>query len=277
MPDTGPTLLSGTPEGTQGRVFDTLHLVRPPDVAAARKRVIIMSYSEVDLRPAIQFDETTRGDFVVRVYQHLLGAIAAFAAIEALFINVGISGRIYDFVARGGGLTWLLVLGGFMAGQWIVTNAAMDLLNPQRQYAGLLGSAALYAVLFAPMMHYFFEIADGGETSVMPAALITAVGFSGLTLVAFVTRKDLSFLRPIVMYGFVAALALIVGALVFGLSLGIWFSVAMIALTGAAILYQTQTIIREFPVVAHVGAALALFSSVMTLFYYVLSLFIGRD
>ena len=243
---------------------------------AARKRVS-MSYSEVDLRPAIQFDETTRGDFVVRVYQHLLGAIAAFAAIEALFINLGIAERIYNFVARGGGLTWLLVLGGFMAGQWIVTNAAMDLLNPQRQYAGLLGSAALYAVLFSPMMHYFFEIADGGETSVMAAALITAVGFGGLTLVAFVTRKDLSFLRPIVMYGFVAALALIVGAVIFGLSLGIWFSVAMIALSGAAILYQTQTIIREFPVVAHIGAALALFSSVMTLFYYVLSLFIGRD
>ena len=71
-----------------------------------------MSYSEVDLRPAIQFDETTRGDFVVRVYQHLLGAIVAFAAIEALFINLGISERIYNFVARGGGLTWLLVCSG---------------------------------------------------------------------------------------------------------------------------------------------------------------------
>ena len=236
-----------------------------------------MSYSDVDLRPAIQFDETTRGDFVVRVYQHLLGAIAAFVAIEAMFINLGISERIYDFVASGGGLTWLLILGGFMAGQWIVTNAAMDLLNPQRQYMALLGSAALYAVLFAPMMHYFFEIADGGETSVMAAALITAVGFSGLTLVAFVTRKDLSFLRPIVMYGFIVALALIVGAVIFGLSLGVWFSVAMIGLSGAAILYQTQTIVREFPVVAHVGAALALFSSVTTLFYYVLTLFVGRD
>ena len=62
---------------------------------AARKRVS-MSYSEVDLRPAIQFDETTRGDFVVRVYQHLLGAIAAFAAIEALFINLGIAERIME-------------------------------------------------------------------------------------------------------------------------------------------------------------------------------------
>jgi len=231
-----------------------------------------MSYSDVDLRPAIDLDETTRGDFVVRVYQHLLGAIAAFAGIEAIFLNTPIAEGIHDFVARGGGLTWLLVLGGFMVGQWIVTNASMDLLNPQRQYQALLGSATLYAVLFAPMLHYFFRVADDGATSVAAAGLITAMAFSGLTLVAFVTRKDLSFLRPIVMYGFVAALVLIVAAALFGLSLGVWFVLGMIVLSGVAILYQTQTIIREFPVAAHVGAALALFSSVMTLFWYVLQL-----
>ena len=122
------------------------------------------------------------------------------------------------------------------------------------------------------MLHYFFRVADDGATSVAAAGLITAMAFSGLTLVAFVTRKDLSFLRPIVMYGFVAALVLIVAAALFGLSLGVWFVLGMIVLSGVAILYQTQTIIREFPVAAHVGAALALFSSVMTLFWYVLQL-----
>ena len=99
-----------------------------------------------------------------------------------------------------------------------------------------------------------------------------AMAFTGLTAVAFITRKDLSFLRPIVMYGFVAALVLIVAAALFGLSLGVWFVLGMIVLSGVAILYQTQTIIREFPVAAHVGAALALFSSVMTLFWYILQL-----
>lgn len=231
-----------------------------------------MTHPELDLRPVVNLDDTTRGDFVVRVYQHLLGAIVAFAAIEALFLATPIAEGIYDFVARGGGLTWLLILGGFMVGQWIVTQAAVDLLNPQRQYAALFGSATLYAVLFAPMLHYFFRVADDGATSVAAAGLITAMAFAGLTVVAFVTRADLSFIRPIVMYGFVVALVLIVAAVLFGFSLGIWFSLAMIALSGAAILYQTQTIIREFPVQAHVAGALALFASVMTLFWYVLRL-----
>ena len=72
--------------------------------------------------------------------------------------------------------------------------------------------------------------------------------------------------------GFVAALVLIVAAVLFGLELGVWFSVAMIALAGASILYQTQTIIRRYPVEAHVGASVQLFASVMLLFWYVLRL-----
>ncbi|MDW3219932.1 MAG: Bax inhibitor-1 family protein [Acidimicrobiales bacterium] len=235
-----------------------------------------MSYPELDLRPVAELDDTTRGDFVVRVYQHLVAAIVVFAGIEALFLNTPIAEGIFDF-ATSGGMSWLLILGLFMVGQWIVANSAADLLNPQKQYAALFGSAALYAVLFAPMLHYIFRYRSDGGTTVAAAGLITAIAFAGLTVVGFVTRKDLSFLRPITMYGFVCAGVLIVGAILFGFNLGVWFSVAMIALSGVAILWQTQTIIRKFPSQAHVAAALGLFSSVMTMFWYVLRLFVGRD
>jgi FtsH-binding integral membrane protein len=91
-----------------------------------------------------------------------------------------------------------------------------------------------------------------------------------------VTRKDLSFLRPIVMWGFLCALGLIVAAILFGFELGTTFSLAMIALAGVSILYQTQTILRRYPEDAYVGAAVQLFASVMTLFWYVLRLFSRR-
>ena len=61
-----------------------------------------MSYSDVDLRPAIQLDETTRGDFVVRVYQHLLGAIVAFAGIDKVLARIApelvLSGMAFNLV-----------------------------------------------------------------------------------------------------------------------------------------------------------------------------------
>ena len=72
------------------------------------------------------------------------------------------------------------------------------------------------------------------------------------------------------------ALVLILAAVLFGLELGVWFSLAMIGLAGASILYQTQTILRRYPEEAYVGAAVQLFASVMLLFWYVLRLFSRR-
>jgi uncharacterized protein len=225
--------------------------------------------------PVATLDEATRSEFLARVYQHLLAAVVAFVAFEALLINLGIAREIYELVSGGGG-RWLIVLGGFMVVNWLATNAAHDILNPSRQYAGLFGMAAGEALIFAPFLHYVFEVEGGGTTTVLAAAVITAIGFAGLSAVALVTRADLSFLRPILLWTGVCALVLIVAALLFGFELGVWFSVAMIALAGGSILYQTQTIMRRYPAEAYVGAAVQLFASVMLLFWYVLRLLSRR-
>jgi FtsH-binding integral membrane protein len=207
----------------------------------------------------------------VRVYQHLLVAVGAFILFEALLINLGVAEAMWNFISDQS-YAWLLILGGFMVVNWLAVNAAHDVLDPPRQYLGLFGMAAAEAVIFAPFLHYFFDVQPDGTTSVMAAALITVVGFAGLTGVALVTRRDLSFLRPLVLWGFVCSLVLILAAILFGLELGIWFSVVMIALAGASILYQTQTIMRRYPEEAYVGASVQLFASVMLLFWYVLRL-----
>ena len=65
-------------------------------------------------------------------------------------------------------------------------------------------------------------------------------------------------------------------AVVFGASLGTWFSVAMIAFAGAAILYDTQKILRHYPADREVAAAMSLFASLALLFWYVLRLLSRR-
>jgi FtsH-binding integral membrane protein len=187
----------------------------------------------------------------------------------------GTAESIYDLVAGSSG-AWLLVLGGFMLVNWLATSAAHDVLNPSRQYTGLFGLAGAEALIFAPFLYYVFNVEGGGAVTVGSAAVVTAIGFGGLSLVGLVTRKDLSFLRPLLMWAGVMALVLIVAALLFGLELGVWFSLAMIGLAGASILYQTQTILRNYPEEAYVGAAVQLFASVMLLFWYVLRLFSRR-
>lgn len=223
-----------------------------------------------DYIPVASRDDVTRGDFIVQVYRHLVGAVAAFVLFEMLLFTTGIAERLYDFLAgsRGG---WLLVLGGFMIVSWLATTAAHDVLNPSRQYAGLFGLAAAEALIFAPFLYLVFNT-RGGSTTVGAAVVITTLGFAALSAVAYGTRRDLSFLRPMLVWGMVSALLLIVAAVLFGLELGVWFSVAMIALAGASILYTTQRIMREYPAEAYVGAAVQLFASVMLLFWYVLRL-----
>jgi FtsH-binding integral membrane protein len=230
-----------------------------------------MATAQWGYQPVATLDETTRADFIVRVYQHLLLAVVAFVAFETLLINLGAAEAIYNFVARSSA-SWLLILGAFMIVNWLATSAAHDILNPSRQYAGLFALAGGEALIFAPFLHYIFELQTGGTATVASAAVITAFGFAGLSAVAFTTRRDLSFIRPLMLWGGVSALVLILAAVLFGLELGVWFSVGMIALAGASILYQTQTILRRYPSDAHVGAAVQLFASVMLLFWYVLRL-----
>lgn len=65
-------------------------------------------------------------------------------------------------------------------------------------------------------------------------------------------------------------------SVIFGFQLGTFFSVAMVGFAGAAILYDTSNILREYPEDRYISAALQLFASVALMFWYVLRLFMGE-
>lgn len=226
--------------------------------------------------PVITLADDRRFAFMVKVYQHIALALAVFVGLEVLLFVGGIAEMLFDFFfASGGGATWLLMLGGVMVVNWFAAQAVSDLGDIGRQYMGLFAIAAGQSVIFAPFLYYVFT--DQGTAPVINAAVITGIGFAVLSVIGLTTAKDLSFLRGIVMWGFGLALVAIVGAVLFGFNLGTWFSVAMIGLAGAAILYQTQRALREYPEEAYVAAAAGLFASIMTMFWYVLRLLTSRN
>ena len=92
----------------------------------------------------------------------------------------------------------------------------------------------------------------------------------------FQTRKDFSFLGGVLRWVGIMALVAIVASVLFGLRLGTWFSLAMIALAGGSILHDTSRIIRYWPYDRYVGAALELFASVALMFWYILRLLMSR-
>ncbi len=226
--------------------------------------------------PAIHAPETDRATFVGLVYKHIAAAVAAFIAFEAILFVTGIAEAMQDFFFSGGGVRWLLLMGGVMVAQSFAAAASADLANPPRQYLGLFGSAFAQALIFAPFLSFVFDT-QGGSGTVAQAAVLTAVAFAMLTGIGMFTSKDLSFLRPIVMWGFGLALVAIVGAFIFNFDLGLWFSLAMIGLSGASILFQTQGVVKRYPIGSHVAAAVGLFNSLMTMFWYVLRALMQRD
>ena len=218
-------------------------------------------------QPAVE----SRARFIARTYNTLFLAILAFTAIEIAFFMSGVA----DVVAPMLGRNWLIVLGGFMVASWLGSRVAHTAQSPIAQYAALGGFVFAQATIFMPMLWIANNYVPG---AIQSAALVTLVGFGGLTAIAFWTRKDFSFLGGLLRWGGIVALVLIVASLIFGFQLGVFFSVAMVAFAGAAILYDTSNVLRHFPEDRHVGAALELFSSVALMFWYVLRIFMAsRD
>jgi uncharacterized protein len=158
-------------------------------------------------------------------------------------------------------------------GERFASRVAFTSQSSGAQYAALGGFVLAESILFVPMLWLADQYAPG---AIQSAAVVTLIGFAGLTAVAFVTRKDFSFLRGLLMWGGVVALLAIVGGIAFGFQLGTWFSVAMIGFAGAAVLYDTSNVLQHFPEDRYVGAALQLFASVALMFWYVLRVFMSR-
>ncbi|MDF1798499.1 MAG: Bax inhibitor-1 family protein [Planctomycetota bacterium] len=215
-----------------------------------------------------------RAAFITRTYQHLFGAILVFIGLEVALFKTGVAYQITDLLlaSRFG---WLAALGGFMIVGTLGSSMARKAGSVGKQYTGLgiyiVGEAIIMAPLLV-MAHLY-----SGADIIGNAALVTAIGFSGLTAIAITSRRDLSGMGPYLKWGSFCAIGLIVASIFLGFNLGIIFSGAMIVLAGGYILYQTSNIMRHYPTTHHVSAALELFASVALMFWYVLQLLMSLN
>lgn len=221
--------------------------------------------------PVSALDTNRRAAFITRTYTHLLGAIGGFTAIEVFLFSSGMAETIARSMLS---VNWLFIMGAFMLASWAASRAAFTAKSPATQYAALAGFVLAEALIFVPLLYVANAYAPG---AIQSAALVTIMGFVGLTMVAFSTRKDFSFLGGVLKWGFVLAIVMIGAGFLFGFQLGTYFSVAMVGFAGVAILYDTSNVLHHFPEDRHVGAALQLFASVALMFWYVLSIFSSRD
>ncbi len=223
---------------------------------------------------AAQASVDDRAGFLVRTYLHLVGAIFAFVFLEVFYFVTPIADTMFQLLWQFGNLGWLAVMAGFIGVSYLADWWARSGSSPMMQYAGLGLYVLAESVIFIPLL----GIAAMFDPQAIPTAgLVTLVLFGGLTGIVFLTRKDFSWMRGVLGVVSLGALATIVASLIFGFSLGVWFSGAMVIVAGCYILFYTSNVMLHYRTDQHVAAALALFSSVALLFWYVLRIFLQMN
>jgi FtsH-binding integral membrane protein len=230
----------------------------------------------LDAPVVAQASADERAAFIVKTYMHLFGAILAFAALEVFWFSTPVAGAMLSFMSQGR-FAWLLFIGAFVGVSYFANQWALSSTSKGMQYAGLGLYTVFESVLFVPLIAMALMVGAEGNTSILPrAVLITVTMFGCLTGIVFVTRKDFSFMRGALMLAGLSAFGLGVLSMIFGFTLGLFFSYAMVALACGYILYDTSNVMLHYRTNQHVAAALALFAAVMLLFWYVLRILIDR-
>jgi FtsH-binding integral membrane protein len=226
-----------------------------------------------------------RAAFFRRTYGLVAIGFAAFAALLAIFFvgfdqRSGIAFAVFaglgSMISSLGGWSILLVMLAFWGATTVAQSLAFNRASRSSQYAGLGLYVVLEALIFIPLIGYVILSTKGNASTVLvPAGIVTAGMIAGLTALVFMTNLDFSFLKVAIILGSFAAIAIVIVAAIAGLSLGAWFSIAMIVLMATVILYQTNEIKNTLETDQHVAAAFILFSSFVTLLFYVIRFFAG--
>lgn len=215
-----------------------------------------------------------RASFIRKTYAHLAIAVAVFGGITYYLVS---SGNGFWITEKMMSVSWLIVLAAFMGISWLAQSWARSQTSKYMQYMGLILFTLGWSVIFLPLLFTAAYYADEGMLSIQKAGVTTLGLFLGLTAVVFLTRKDFSFLGPILMVGGFIALGFIASGVIFGFTLGNLFALGMVAFAGASILYETSNMLHHYRTDQYVAASLGLFASIALLFWYLLSFFMGRD
>jgi modulator of FtsH protease len=209
----------------------------------------------------------SRVDFVRSVYLWLMGgfAVAALGALSAPFVATALVPLAGSF------LIWVLF--GIQFGALIFAQK-VSRRKPMNRVAYVL-----YTFVTGVMAGIFaMVVAQGaGFTPVFLAFGLTGVVFMTLTVTAFVSKKDFSFLSQFVIVGIVVMFFGGLAAAIFHLgTLSLVISCVAVIACSAKLLWDTSAMLRTNDFSDPAGFALSLFVSLYVIFINLMSLLGGR-
>ena len=155
-------------------------------------------------------------------------------------------------------IAFLLMVGGVIGAQAVRHKPGINLV-------ALFGFTTFTGLVISPFLYF---VSQRNPVSIFQAGILTVGIFGGLTAYAFVSNRDFSFMRGMLVVGLVVVIlggllnVFMVGssALSFGLAVG-----ALILFSGF-VLYDTSNIIRRYPTNEYVAGALDLYLDAFNIF-----------
>ena len=214
--------------------------------------------AEASLPERLAFIRKVYGLFFVATLFAIGGVLLGFA-YEPLMI----------FALQHPIIMLLMMLGGVFAAQAVRHKPGINLV-------ALFGFTTLTGVIISPLLYI---ISLHNPASILQAGILTVGIFGGLTAYAFISNKDFSFLRGMLVTGLIVViLAGLLNILIIGSS-ALYFAgaVATLLLFSGFVLYDTSNIIRRYPTNEYVSGALALYLDAFNIFLALLRILNSRN
>lgn len=218
-------------------------------------------WGSLQARTAAQASIDERLSFIRKVY-----ALFFVATLFAIFgVGLGLSFTPLLVLAfEHPIIMFLLMIGGVMGAQAVRHVRGLNLL-------ALFGFTTLTGIVISPLVYLVMR---DNPASLLQAGLLTVGIFGGLTAYTFISKRDFSFLRGMVVTGLIVVIlagllnVFIIGSSAFSFAI----AAATLLLFSGFVLYDTSNIMRRYPTNEYVAGALSLYLDAFNIFLAVLRL-----
>lgn len=222
-------------------------------------------WGSLQAQTAAESSLADRLSFIRKVYGLFFAAtLFAIGGVLLGFSNM----ELMVFAARNPIIILLVMIGGVMAATALRHKPGINLV-------ALFGFTTLTGVIISPLLYI---ISLRNPASILEAGILTVGIFGGLTAYVFISKRDFSFMRGLLVTGLIVII--LAGILnIFVASSALYFAgaVAALLLFSGFVLYDTSNIIRRYPTNEYVAGALALYLDAFNIFLALLRILNSRD
>ena len=212
------------------------------------------AWGSYGVETAAQASVQERMGFIRKVYAlffaatlFAIGGVAAGLSFEPLL----------RFAYEHPWIMFFIMIGGVFAAQAVRHVRGLNLV-------ALFGFTTLTGVVISPLIAF---VLVNNPSSILAAGVLTVGIFGGLTAYVFISKKDFSFMRGMLMTGLIVViLAGVVNIFLGASALGFAVAAATLLLFSGFVLYDTSNIIRRYPVNEYVAGALSLYLDAFNIF-----------